>query len=279
MAALAKHPQVNADFLYDGFGDPLLPVTSGTLPVTTNILPGPPMAHTNLLTGDRHPISKVLDSETRYWLKLLPNNPIFGAKVFHVNPGDLLLMETARDQLDRNDIVSDHLCALRLANPVTDPNSEADPNTDPDDERVGYSLGHVFIRDGGLWVDLCGATAKRRAPPRKRRRKIRRKLDPEEFEQKKKSEEEEKKRLKKQRTFRLEPGDVIVGLALTLERLGDKLLRRTTVVAEEEMEAEERVEEREVETEEEVKAEEEVEEEWEEEPEEPQRIRIRETER
>ncbi len=211
---LAQQPSVNSRWLYDGLGEPLIPVTSGTLPVTTNILPGPPIAHTNLLSGDRHPIANVLENESRYWLKLLPDNLILHANMYHVNPGDLLLIETARDQLDRNDIVSGHLCALSLEKRGADPNDETD--SDSDGEQMSFLLGHVFVRGGALWVDPAGHGGSQTFSRRKRRRNIQRK-----------GASSTPARQKTKTSFPLKPPNAVVGVVLTLERPGDLLLRRT----------------------------------------------------
>ena len=211
---LAQQPTVNSRWLYDGLGEPLIPVTSGTLPVTTNILPGPPIAHTNLLSGDRHPIANVLENESRYWLKLLPDNLILHANMYHVNPGDLLLIETARDQLDRNDIVSGHLCALSLEKRGADPNDETD--SDSDGEQMSFLLGHVFVRGGALWVDPAGHGGSQTVSKPKGRRNIQRK-----------GASSTPARQKTKTSFPLKPPNAVVGVVLTLERPGDLLLRRT----------------------------------------------------
>jgi hypothetical protein len=212
---LAQQPSVNSRWLYDGLGEPLIPVTSGTLPVTTNILPGPPIAHTNLLSGDRHPIANVLENESRYWLKLLPDNPILHANMYHVNPGDLLLVETARDQLDRNDIVLGHLCALSLEKRGADPNDETD--SDSDGEQMSFLLGHVLVRGNALRVDPAGHGASQTFSKPKGRRNIQRK-----------GASSTPARQKTKTSFPLKPPNAVVGVVLTLERPGDLLLRRNT---------------------------------------------------
>ena len=225
---LAQQPTVNSRWLYDGLGEPLIPVTSGTLPVTTNILPGPPIAHTNLLSGDRHPIANVLENESRYWLKLLPDNPIFHTKLFYVNPGDLLLVETARDQLDRNDIVSGHLCALSLEKRGADPNDETDSDADSDGEQMSFLLGHVFVRGGALWVDPAGHGGSQTVSQRRQRRNIGRKMSDAEREEASRVLAKKRKEQEMERVFLLKPPNAVVGVVLTLERPGDRLLRRNT---------------------------------------------------
>jgi hypothetical protein len=129
--------------------------------------------------------------------------------MFHVNPGDLLLIETARDQLDRNDIVLGHLCALSLEKRGADPNDETD--SDSDGEQMSFLLGHVFVRGGALWVDPAGHGGSQTFSRRKRRRSIQRKGA----------------RQKTKTSFPLKPPNAVVGVVLTLERPGDLLLRRT----------------------------------------------------
>ena len=222
---LAQQPSVNSRWLYDGLGEPLIPVTSGTLPVTTNILPGPPIAHTNLLSGDRHPIANVLENESRYWLKLLPDNPIFHTNMFHVNPGDLLLIETARDQLDRNDIVLGQLCALSLEKRGADPNDETD--SDSDGEQMSFLLGHVLVRGNALWVDPASHGASQTVSQRRPRRNIVRKILDAEREEASRVSAKKRKEQEMERVFPLKPPNAVVGVVLTLERPGDLLLRRT----------------------------------------------------
>jgi hypothetical protein len=226
---LAQQPTVNSRWLYDGLGEPLIPVTSGTLPVTTNILPGPPIAHTNLLSGDRHPIANVLENESRYWLKLLPDNPIFHTNMFHVNPGDLLLIETARDQLDRNDIVLGHLCALSLEKRGADPNDETD--SDSDGEQMSFLLGHVLVRGNALWVDPASHGASQTVSQRRPRRNIVRKILDAEREEASRVSAKKRKEQEMERVFPLKPPNAVVGVVLTLERPGDLLLPRSGITA------------------------------------------------
>ena len=58
--ALARQPLVNRNWLLTGQGQPLLPSTAGSLPISTIPLPGPPTTHPGLLSGRRHPVGTAL---------------------------------------------------------------------------------------------------------------------------------------------------------------------------------------------------------------------------
>jgi len=93
----------------------LLPPTAGTLPVANVILPGPPAAYTGLLHGERYAVAATLDRETRYWLRVGGHFAIASVSDIGIAAGDLLLMETSRDHLDRADIVAGQLCTIAIS--------------------------------------------------------------------------------------------------------------------------------------------------------------------
>jgi len=112
--ALARNPKVSESWLLTGEGEPLIPPTDGTLPVANFCLPGAPPRHSSLLTGERYPVSTVLERETRYWLRM---SDAFSKKLredFSMLPGDLLLVETAADHIGRIDVVTFHLCVVSV---------------------------------------------------------------------------------------------------------------------------------------------------------------------
>jgi hypothetical protein len=111
---LAAYPGVNPRYLYHGEGQPLMPSTTGTLPVGHIVLPGLPGEHQDLLAGDRHPVAPSLDRESRYWLRLGAGSPIVTELQPRFLVNDLLLVECDRDRLDRLDGVHGQLCAVRV---------------------------------------------------------------------------------------------------------------------------------------------------------------------
>ncbi len=156
LARLSDHPRVNTRWLLEGIGDPLLPVTSGTLPVSNAILPGPPGIHRGMLSGERYPVAADLERDSRYWLRQaddLPNVSMLA--------GDLLLVETDSDQLARLDLVHRKLCAVTICQ----------------DDTPIFVLASVFIERGKMRANflvrpgsplVSTEPPKRKKPPRRR---------------------------------------------------------------------------------------------------------------
>ena len=113
--AIARLPMVNGDWLRYGRGLPLLPSTVGSLAVAEVILPGPPGTHTGLLHGERCAVAAALERETRYWLRVGGHFAIASVPEMRIAARDLLLMETARDHLDRLDVLDGQLCAIAIS--------------------------------------------------------------------------------------------------------------------------------------------------------------------
>jgi transcriptional regulator with XRE-family HTH domain len=111
---LARLAGVNPDWVLHGRGQPLLPPTKGTLPVSPGLLPGPPGRHADLLTGERHPVAEPFERESRYWMQLHALSPLLHVTAWGILPNDLLLMETSSDLTTRLDLVVGRLCGVRL---------------------------------------------------------------------------------------------------------------------------------------------------------------------
>lgn len=138
LKTLARHEGVNPNWLFHGEGQPLLPSTVGTLPVSTVILPGTPVQHRGLLTGERHPIAATLERGTRYILRLQPESPLVRTQGQLFLAGDALLVETARDHLDRPDVVNNQLCGVRIQRAGEE----------------GFVMARVAAKPGGLMAEL-----------------------------------------------------------------------------------------------------------------------------
>ncbi len=140
MAALARHPGVDPEWLRGGTGQPLVLPERGTLPVAAGLLPGPPLLFPQLLSGSRHPVADALGRPTRYWVALAPDSDLVREPRLRLAPGDLLLLEADPAWTRRPDLTDGRLCGVRLA---------ARP------EPV-YRLGRVAPADAGAVVSLFG---------------------------------------------------------------------------------------------------------------------------
>jgi hypothetical protein len=140
LATLARQPGVNADWLLHGEGQPLSLPPKGTVPVALGVLPGPPPAHPQLLTGQRHPVAEALDRASRYWLELQSGSPLLRDAGLRLLAGDLLLMETDRAWISRVDLIEGRLCGVRL--PLREPN-------------IAYALGKLYRDPLGLVFDAA----------------------------------------------------------------------------------------------------------------------------
>ena len=112
--AVARLPGINPEWVLHGEGEPLLPPTRGTLPVSPFVLPGPPLTCSHLLSGSRHMVAEALDRDTRYWLQVQDSWPLVKAVEWKISPGDLLLMETTHDWTGRLDLGLGRLCGVRV---------------------------------------------------------------------------------------------------------------------------------------------------------------------
>jgi hypothetical protein len=113
--AFSRLPGINVRWLWEGIGEPLVPPNAGTLPVATVILPGPPADYPSLCSGERYPVPAAWDFPTRYWLRLTDEAKLVRTLSPQFVAGDMLLVETDRDQLDRPDIITGKLCLITVA--------------------------------------------------------------------------------------------------------------------------------------------------------------------
>lgn len=119
LEALARHPRVDATWVYEGKGEPLadpdrsVPTGEPMLPVARCVLPGPPQGETAMLTGALFPVAASFHRPSRYWLEVQPHDPVALAPERKVASGDLLLMESDSGVWGRNpQVLVGRLCAI-----------------------------------------------------------------------------------------------------------------------------------------------------------------------
>jgi hypothetical protein len=144
LSAIASLPEVSAQWIVKGDGEPLLPRTKGTLPIAFGLLPGSPEQYGNLLTGQRYPVAEALDRASRYWLQVEAHSPVVQLVDLKILPGDLLLMETDSAWTMRLDVVQGRLCGVRLGL----------------GRDVSYKLGIMSQNDGGYVFAASDAIAR-----------------------------------------------------------------------------------------------------------------------
>lgn len=167
---LSGHPLVNTDWLLKGIGEPIPPTTSGTLPVSESILPGAPVNHRKLLTGERYPVSATQEYHSRYWLRHSYDLPSLW-----IMSGDLLLIETDSNQLSRLDLIHHKLCAVSVPKGDATIPLLASISVVDDKLRAKFPIG-----EGSLWQALVGSSTQNssRISVAERRKKLRRRISP-----------------------------------------------------------------------------------------------------
>lgn len=114
LSALANHPQISAEWIQSGGGPPLVVPGSGSLPIGTGILPGPPLENPQLLSGATHPVADALNRTTRYWIELSAHSPLIREPSLLVAPGDFLLLEADPAWTRRPDMTVGRVCGVRF---------------------------------------------------------------------------------------------------------------------------------------------------------------------
>jgi len=120
LEALARHPRVDATWVYQGVGEPLAGPDRGEatgepmLPVARCVLPGPPQGEAALLTGALFPVAASFHRPSRYWLEAQPYDAVVLTPEHRIAAGDLLLMEADAGVWGRNpQVLVGRLCAIR----------------------------------------------------------------------------------------------------------------------------------------------------------------------
>ncbi|QDU21801.1 hypothetical protein [Urbifossiella limnaea] len=95
IARLGAVERVNPHWAATGEGEPFLPDTHGTLPVSEVPLPGPPADHAALMTRKRFAVAAAFDRPSCYMWRLPAGHPATAVDAWRLLPGDLLLLETS----------------------------------------------------------------------------------------------------------------------------------------------------------------------------------------
>lgn len=118
LEALANRADVNTRWLLSGQGqqppEGANAVGGVFWPVVTQLLPGEPRQHPELLTHVTLPAATPFLLESAYWLQVTDNAPIVTDGVGSVAAGDYLLIETSSRWTRRSEAYLGRLLALRL---------------------------------------------------------------------------------------------------------------------------------------------------------------------
>ena len=145
LAVLGRQPGVNAQWLQGEGGQPLNLPEKGSLPIALGLLPGSPLDYPHLLTGERHPIAEPMNRISRYLLKLQPDSGLVENPASKLLPGDLLLVETAREWIGRLDLNLGRVCGIRIVRMRQEPS---------------YELGWLRREDGTVFMRNRERTAR-----------------------------------------------------------------------------------------------------------------------
>jgi hypothetical protein len=107
---LAVHPKVNRDWLFTGQG--VFDRGDWKLPIATEILPGDPRRHAELLTPRTFPVASDFARPTRYFFEVQPKDYVVRSETMKLSVGDLLLMETDRDTDPQYEDLHGRLCGV-----------------------------------------------------------------------------------------------------------------------------------------------------------------------
>ena len=120
LADIAAHPKVNPRWLISGIGEPLL--ASGeaaagglVLPIARQPLSGEPDEHRDELSEQTFPVPAAYYRRTRYWLAIERGAPVLNDPAEHIDVGDMLLIEAAREWCKHMPNVDRRLCVVSLS--------------------------------------------------------------------------------------------------------------------------------------------------------------------
>jgi hypothetical protein len=105
---IARHPGINPSWVLSGEGQPLVELEDvHSLPVSFEVLAGPPLEYPRRLQPERFPIPTALYRASRYWLRLRPDQPVAKLHYDGIRHGDLMLLETDRKVIQSEAIIDE----------------------------------------------------------------------------------------------------------------------------------------------------------------------------
>ncbi|MCY2994786.1 MAG: hypothetical protein NTY19_44030 [Planctomycetota bacterium] len=112
---VARDPRVNLAWLLRGEGLPTdqEPLQAMAMPISKQVLPGPPEKHVGSLSGESYAVAAHLYRQTRYWLEVQPGESVLRAEL-GIKVRDLLLMDTNRAEIPDEHRLYQHLCGVRV---------------------------------------------------------------------------------------------------------------------------------------------------------------------
>lgn len=117
LAAIEGHLNLNPGWLTTGRGRPFPPDGDGHtrhgIPVTTTLLPGPPLPHQELLSDGRIQVPEIVPTARLYWLVLTAGQPILRNPSSGFRPGDHLLMGTDPAESPNKAKIFHDLCVVK----------------------------------------------------------------------------------------------------------------------------------------------------------------------
>ena len=116
LEAVAKQLHVNAAWLERGEGQPFphdqVEENRG-IPMTNVLLPGPPSAHQDMITGGWVTVPEIVASPSVYWLALQSTQSVVMKPSSGFRTGDHLLMETDPARFPKEDRLIGDVCVVR----------------------------------------------------------------------------------------------------------------------------------------------------------------------
>ncbi len=113
LAAIARELGINPTWLLTGQGQP--GGGPSGLPISQQLLPGPPLEHLALLSGRWVDLPGQLFTPSQYLLEVASSEPILREPRRGFRVGDQLLMDTDRTRFPREQGLEEHLCIVRLS--------------------------------------------------------------------------------------------------------------------------------------------------------------------
>jgi hypothetical protein len=115
--AIVTRLHVDRAWLEHGEGSPFArhdeALTGRGIPMTNVLLPGPPSAHREMITGGWVTVPEIVASPSVYWLALQSTQPVVKKSSSEFRTGDHLLMETDPAKFPKEDRLWGEVCVVR----------------------------------------------------------------------------------------------------------------------------------------------------------------------